>query len=148
MKKLKAFQIILIVIFILFLIFLFKPKNYTKKYDINKVSISESFNKKTKSYYFTFTYKNIVLDLLFNSSYKQHRTFIKDLKIIEDEDNFCLIPSGETFEFIPVCYDNKKSTHFTMVNKNLKEKLDDKYSNNKKKITTYKDIEIYSNDYN
>ncbi len=147
MKKLKTFQLILIVIFILFLIFLIKPKNYTQEYTINNVNITESFNKKKKSYYFAFNYKNINLDMLYNSNYKNHRTFIKDINVIEDKDNFCLIPSGDTFDFIPICYDNKKSTHYTMVNAKLKDQLDKKYFSQTKKITTYQDIEIYSNDY-
>ena len=138
----------IIIIFLLFLIFLIKPKNYTKEYNINKVSIIENFNKKDKSYYFNFKYKDITLDLLFNSSYKQHRTFIKDIKIIEDGDNFCLIPKGDTFKFYPLCYDNNKVTHFNNINDNLKEKLGSKYYPKDKKITTYKDIEIYSTDYN
>ncbi len=148
MKKLKVFQLIIVAIFILFLIFLIKPKNYTKTYNINKIAITESYNKKTKSYYFNFSYKNINLDLLFNSPYKEHRKFIKDIQIIEDNDNFCLIPKGDSFEFMPLCYDNKKNTHFSLVNNNLKEKIASKFYPNSKKITTYQDIDIYSNDYN
>ncbi len=148
MKKITTFQLILIIIFVLFLIFLLKPKNYTSKYNINKVAITESFNKKTKSYYFNFNYKDINLDILYNSAYKEHRNFIKDLKIIEDNDNFCLIPSGDNFDYVPLCYDNGKNTHYTMVNENLKEKLDKSYFSQSKKIATYKDIEIYNHDYN
>ena len=75
MKKLKLFQIILISLFLLFFIFLISSKNYQKEYEVNSIKITEEYNKDYKSYYFTFTYKDITLDYLINSKYKQQRIF-------------------------------------------------------------------------
>ncbi len=147
-NKLKLFQILLVLIFLIFLIFLLSAKNYTEKYTINNVKIEESYSKKDKYYYFTFNYNNITLDMLFNSKYKQKRSFIKDIKIVKDDnDNFCLIPKGDSFNFYPVCYDNNEQTSIYAINKDLKNKLDSKYFPKEKLITTYKDINIYNNDY-
>ncbi len=146
-NKLKIFQSSLILIFIIFVIFLFSPKNYTKKYTISNVAIKESYNKKEKYYYFTLNYNNISLDLLFESRYKQNRKFIEEIKIIKDDNNFCLIPEGKTFAFYPICYVDGKSTSYNAASSTLKNQLDSKYFPKKKVLDTYEDIQIYNNNY-
>ncbi len=147
MRKLKVFQILLVVIFLLFLIFLFLPKNYTKKYSLNNVEITESYDKTRHSYYFTFKYQNVYLDMLFNSKYKNNRKFIEDLKIVSDNNDFCLIPSGKTFQFYPVCYENNSVVHYSLIT-NLKDLLPSTLYNKPKLLKTYKDIDIYNQNYN
>lgn len=147
MKKLKIFQIVLALVFVLFFIFLFSAKNYTKEYTVNDIKVKETFNKDKKSYYFTFVYNDITLDYLVKSGYKQHRGFIDNIEVIEDDDNFCLIPKSSKFEIKPLCYQNKTITHYTHINKTLKEKLKLTTKTNKK-ISTFNDIEIYNNDHN
>ncbi len=146
--KLKIFQISLALLFLLFLIFLLSAKNYHKTYTINDIKITEEYNKKTKSYYFTFNYKDYLLDELFTSSYKQNRQFITNIEVIEDEDNnFCLVPTGDSFNFYPVCEKNNDIVSFTLAPKEIKSKLNPELYPNNKLITTYNDIEIYNNDY-
>ena len=72
-NKIKLFPIIITILFLLFLIYLFSAKNYTKEYEIKKVTIKETYNKNNNYYYFTFKYKDITLDMLFESKYKQKR---------------------------------------------------------------------------
>lgn len=146
-KKLYAFQLSFILIFIIFLITILIPKNYTKEYKVKDVTVIESYDKENKNYYFLFKYQNKTLDYLVNSNYKQHRKFIKDIKIIKDKKNFCLTIKGDNFNFIPLCYQNEQVVSFKIVNKNLKEKLDQKLFPKEKIITTYNDIEIYNQDY-
>lgn len=146
-NKLQGFQLCLIIIFILFVIFILIPKNYTKEYKVNNIIVKETYNKKDKYYYFTLTYKDITLDLLFESKYKQNRNFIKKIKVVKEDNNFCLIPSGETFNFYPVCYDNNTETSYNAVNTTLKNKLSSKYFAKNNLISTYQDINIYNNDY-
>ncbi len=147
MKKLKTFQIVLILIFILFLIFLFIPKNYQKEYVVNNIKVMESYSKDNDSYYFTFNYNNIALDYLIEQGYKQHRSLIKEIEIVEDEDNFCLIPSGSNLPFVPLCYENGTLVHYSKVSNSLKSKLPNELFLKANKIETYNDIDIYNKDY-
>lgn len=148
MKRIYIFQIICISLFLLFLIILFLPKNYSKKYTKNDIEISEAYNKKNKNYYFTFKYNDITLDYLVESNYHIERSLIKNIEVIEDENNnFCIIPSGDKLAFIPLCYQDKESIHYSLVNKDLKEQLNKDLFKNEKLIETYKDIEIYNNSY-
>lgn len=147
MKKIHVFQITLILIFLIFLIFLFTPTNYTKTYEVNKVEIKESYNKENKSYYFTFFYKDITFDYLIEDNYKHQRTFIKDINIIEDEKNFCLIPESKTYTFYPLCYQDNSIIHYSLANNKLKDKLNTKLFKKDKLLDTYKDIDIYNKDY-
>lgn len=148
MKKLKIFQITIAALFVIFLFFIFKSVNYTKEYTVNEVEIIESYDKDNDHYYFTFTYNDITIDYLYESSYKQKRNFIEKIDIIEDEDNFCLIPTGDTLEFIPLCYQDGKITYYQNVSKNLYEQIPEEYQTTKKELSeNYEDINIYNKDY-
>lgn len=148
MKKLHIFQFVYIGLFLLFLIILFLPKNYNKNYIENNVEISENYNKKTKSYYFLFSYNDIKLDYLVEESYHIERNLIKNVEIVEDaENNFCIIPSGDKLSFIPLCYQDNKQIHFHLVNEELKNKLNKNLFATAKLIDTYEDVEIYNDSY-
>ena len=148
LNKLEIFQLSLILVFLLFLIFFFSAKNYTKEYKVKEVTIKELYNKKDQAYYFTLTYNKQTLDILIKSKYKQKRTFIKDIKIVKDDDNnFCLVPTSDILAFYPICSENNKPVSYNVVSNTLKNQLDSKYFPKPKKITTYKDIEIYNQDY-
>ena len=148
MKKLKILQITIIVLLIVFAFFFFKAVDYTKEYVVDNVNIVENFDKKNKYYYFTFTYKDTTFDYLVESKYKQKRNFIESVSIIEEEDNFCLIPEGHTFEFMPLCQENNKITYYQNVSDNLLNKIPEDYLTSKKEIEeTFKDITIYNKDY-
>ena len=72
----------------------------------------------------------------------------KIVEIIEDDENFCLIPKGDSLEFIPLCIDNNKVTHYTKVNDQLKEQIPDEYLNASKELDEeYEGINIYNKDY-
>ncbi len=146
--KLKAFQIVLVVIFLLFLIFFLTPKNYTKTYNINKVAITENYDKKGKYYYFTFKYKDATLDMLIPSKYYNHRQLIKDLKLVEDNADFCLIPTGKDLNFYPLCYSNNEQISFSLASNKLKKGLDQNLFKTPELLETYNDIDIYNNDFN
>lgn len=148
MKKLKIFQITIVVLFIIFIFFFLRATDYTKEYQVNDINIKESYDKKKESYYFTFEYNDIILDYLYESNYKQKRNFINDIEIIEEDDNFCLIPKGDTLEFIPLCYNNKENTYYKNVSDNLKEQIPEEYLKTEKELKeTYEDIKIYNKDY-
>lgn len=148
MKKLKIFQITIVILLILFSFFFFKSVDYTKEYEVDNVSVKESYDKENKYYYFTFTYKDTTLDYLIESKYKQKRGFIENISIMEEETNFCLIPESNTFEFIPLCMENDEITYYKNVSANLLSKIPEEYLPKKKEIEeTYKDITIYNKDY-
>ena len=124
MKKIHIFQLVLTISFILFLIFIFMPKNYTKEYKQNGISIIETYNKKAKSYYFEIEYQEVVFDYLIENKYKQDRKFINNIKIVKDElENFCIIPESKKLNFWPICYENKKIVHYNLANEELKKQL-------------------------
>lgn len=148
MKKLKILQITIVILLIIFAFFFFKAVNYTKEYEVNNVNVKESYDKENQYYYFTFTYKDTTFDYLIESKYKQKRAFIENVSIIEEEDNFCIIPEGHTFEFIPLCKNNNKITYYKNVSDNLLNKIPEDYLTSQKEIEeTYKDITIYNKDY-
>jgi hypothetical protein len=147
MKKLKLFQIILISLFLLFFIFLISSKNYQKEYEVNSIKITEEYNKDYKSYYFTFTYKDITLDYLINSKYKQQRNFVQEIAIVTDENNFCLVPESKELNFIPLCFQDNNIVHYTYTNKKLKDQLPNELFKSKNKIESFNDLDIYNKDY-
>ena len=148
MRRLKIFQITLILLFIIFIIFFFRAVNYTKEYVVSDVNISESYDKDHDYYYFTFTYNDKTLDYLYESSYKHNRNFIEEINIIEDEDNFCLIPEGNTLEFIPLCIEDDIVTYYKNVNNNLKEQIPEEYLKEEKELNdSFNDITIYNRDF-
>ncbi len=147
-RKLRIFQISLLILFLAFLYFLLKAKDYTKEYTVNDVLITESYRKDSDSYYFTFTYNDITFDYLYESNYKQKRNFIIDLTIKEGEGDYCLIPSGDALEFIPLCASGDNIIHYTKVNDNLKAQIPQEYFSNEKEINdTYNSLNIYNRDY-
>ena len=148
MKKLKIFQITLIVIFIAFILFLFRDVNYTKEYQVSDVFVTEEYNKDSDYYYFTLTYNDYTLDYLYESNYKQKRTFINKIELIEDENNFCLIPEGDTLEFIPLCVQDNEITYYKNVNESLRSMIPDEYLKEEKELSeNYEDINISNRDY-
>lgn len=144
--KVLIFQLTLIILFILFILFLFIPKNYVKTYDVKNIAVTESYNKKQKSYYFTFKYKDITLDYLLKTSYTQNRTLITDIEIFEDNNNFCLVPKSNKYKLIPLCYKDNTIVHYNEAGENLQNHFSD-YLKNTSKKDSYNDIEIYNKDY-
>ena len=45
MKKLKILQITIVILLIIFVFFFFRAVDYTKEYEVDNVSVVESFNK-------------------------------------------------------------------------------------------------------
>ena len=148
MKKLKILQITIVALFIIFIFFFFRAVDYTKEYTVDEVKISESYDKENKSYYFTLEYQDVVLDYLYESSYKHNRTLIEKVDIIEDENNFCLIPSGSIIEWIPLCVEEGKNTYYKNVNENLLSQIPKEFLKEEKELDEeYEDITIYNRDY-
>ena len=148
MKKLKIFQLTIIVLFAIFIFFFFKPVDYTKEYVVDEIKINESYDKDNDYYYFTLTYNDYTLDYLYESNYKHNRTFIESIEIIEDDDNFCLIPSGNTIEFIPLCVDNDSITYYKKVTERLLENIPEEYlQEEKERNESVDDITIYNDSY-
>jgi len=149
-KKIKLSILIgiLVISFILFLFFLTSAKNYHKEYAINDIKINESFDKKTKAYSFSFNYKDITLDYLVSSKYKQARKLIKDVKVIENENDFCLVPSSDTLKTMPICYQDGKQVFYSLVKDEIKKDLGEEYQTKEfTKKATYEEIDIYNTDY-
>lgn len=149
MKKLKLRVLILVLIlsFLIFIIFLKSSKDYTKEYEIDKIAIKESYKKDSNAYEFTFKYKDTELSYLIEEKYKNDRGLVNKIKIIEKEEAFCLLIKSDKFKFQPLCSESKKQVHYTLVNKELKEKFPKEYQLKEKDAETiYNDIKIYNAD--
>lgn len=146
-KKLLFMQLGFGLIFIIFILFLILPKSYTQKYKIDNVEIIENYNKKTKTYYFTFKKDNKELDFLSEVKYSNDRKLISKVNVYEDNDNFCLVPVSEKIDFKPICVQEDKIVHYSLVNDNLKSYISKFLPKENKLIETWESYEIYNNEY-
>lgn len=146
-KKLRFLQLSLIIIFLFFVLFLLLPKNYTKKYSVDNIEVVEKYNKKNKTYYFTFKKNDKILDFLSESKYSNDRKLISKIEVFEDRDNFCLVPNSKKINFVPVCMQSNENVHFSLVNDELKSKISKYLKPENKLIENYQSYEIYNNKY-
>lgn len=146
-KKLLFMQLGFGLIFIIFILFLILPKNYTQKYKIDNIEITENYNKKTKTYYFTFKRDGKELDFLSEVKYSNDRKLISKVNVYEDNDNFCLVPVSEKIDFKPICVQEDKIIHYSLVNDNLKSYISKFLPKENKLIETWESYEIYNNEY-
>lgn len=91
MKKLYLLIALILSFFIIFLIILYIPKNYKINYEINKVNINESYDKKIKNYQLNLKYNNVNYPLIVNKEYTKNRKLIKSINIISEDKYVCLI---------------------------------------------------------
>jgi len=112
MKKLIILISVIIIFFIFFLYMYFSPRDYEKKYELDKVKITEKYNKENKYYYFNFEYKEKNFEYVTTEKYTTKRGLINNVEIVKERDIVCLIPKSEYFETYPLCYkDDKPITH-------------------------------------
>lgn len=149
-KKIKLGILIgvLVISFIMFLVFLTSAKNYHKEYTINDIKINESFDKKVKAYTFTFNYQDTTLEYLISSSYRQARGLIKDIKVIEDENDFCLVPESDYLKTMPICYQDNQQVFYSLAKDQLQASFAEEYQAKEYSLkTSYEDIDIYNDTY-
>lgn len=146
-NKLRLLQGSLILVFIIFLLFLLLPKNYTKNYSVDNIEIEERYNKKEKMYYFTFKKNDLTLDFLSETKYSNDRKLISKIEVIEDNNNFCLIPRSKKINFVPICRQDDINIHFSLVNDKLKEGIVKYINTENKLIDTWETYEIYNDQF-
>jgi len=137
MKKLIILISVIITFFVFFLYMYFSPRDYQKQYKIDKINITEKYNKKNKYYYFNFEYKNKNFEYVSERKYTTKRGLINDINIKKDKEVLCIIPKSEYFDTYPLCYKDNEQISYTMTPFTFE---------HKKKVATiadqYKDITI------
>ena len=146
MKKLYIMIFIILSLVITFVIFTSTPKDYQVNYTINKVDITEKYQKATNDYHFILKYKNIEYPYIIKTEYSKKRKLITDVKIIEDKKDTCLTILSKNNKQT-LCSDKKGLKDYHLINddlygKNFKSKKEEKV------IKTYEKINIYNNTYN
>ncbi len=145
-KKLRLLQVSFILIFFVFLLFLILPKNYTKKYKINDFEVTEKYIKKNKVYYFIFKKGDKEFDFLSESKYTNDRKLVSKIDLFKDEkENFCFIPQSKKIDFQPICMQDNKNIHYSLVNEGLKSNISKYMKMENKLIETWESYEIYNN---
>ncbi|MBQ6687108.1 MAG: hypothetical protein IJN03_01125 [Bacilli bacterium] len=143
MKKLIILIAVIIIFFVFFLFMYFSPRNYEKKYEINKVEITEKYNKEKQYYYFNLKYEDKELEYAYKSKYLTKRGLIKDVEILEEKDTTCLEFESKYLEPYPLCYKDNKQVSYNLTDINF-DSFIKKY---KEEDKSYKDINInYLND--
>ncbi len=113
MKKHYIFIIALLLLFLLFLYFYLKPNNYTIDYQIDKVKISENYNKKEKAYYFTLNYNGKNYKVISTSKYVHKRKLIENIDIKEQNQLTCFDIKSEYLDFYPICINENNNEYYS-----------------------------------
>lgn len=117
MKKLVVFISSIIIIFGLFLYFYFHSYSYTLEYVVDDVDVKEIYNKEKGYYQFVFTYEGNDYSIITMESYTTKRNFIDEIKLEENEDYLCLVPSSSKLDVYPVCKNNEGLVSYPFLNK-------------------------------
>ena len=137
MKKLIILISVIIIFFIFFLYMYFSPRNYEKEYKVDKVLVTEKYNKENSYYYFKLKYQEKTYEYATTDKYTTKRGLIKNIKIKKDKKSVCLVPSSTYVITYPLCYKGDKQVVYTLTDKNF---------DHKKEVKTiaeqYKDITI------
>ena len=114
---------LLVFAFSFFLYIYLIPRNYTLKYQVNDLEIIEKYNKKYKKYYFEIDKK---YNFVSSFKYSTKRKLINNITVIDN----CIIPEFKAGKIGEMCFvDGYQEV---------------KGIENTKKITTYKDVNIYN----
>jgi len=140
MKKLIILISVIISFFIFFLFMYFTPRDYEKKYKVDKVEIAEKYNKEKKYYFLNFQYSGKVFEYATSDKYINKRGLISGVEVIKKEDILCLVPKSKSLTTYPLCYKGNEAVDYNLVDINFK------YFKNKINETdeTYKDIKVNS----
>lgn len=141
MKKQRIFITIITILIIIYIIILKIPKNYEIDYIVNKVKINEKYDKKTKIYNYVLIYQNNEYPIFVEGKYQTKQKHIKDIQIIEDNENTCLnIDLKNTIKVI--CKNENELIDYRLISEEL-------YTNNYEQTientlkSTYENISIY-----
>lgn len=125
MKKLVVLISLLICVFSLFLFFYLRAHDYELEYELNDVSIRETFNKKDNYYQFTFKYEKEEYSIISFDKYTNKRKLISDIEVKEENGLVCLIPESKTISAYTVCSKDKELISYNYDDSIKKEKIDE-----------------------
>lgn len=144
MKKKKLLFLLEVVSLLLFfiitlIVFIRRPKNYNVTYDINNISVEETFNKAHQYYEFKVTKDDIPYSFIYKSQFLHKKKLIDEIKF--DETNKCLFLKSDYIGIEPICYDDSSYISYDLI----ENKDDEFYKIDKTKIEKdeFKNIDIY-----
>ena len=140
-KEVKYVILLLVIVLTIIIIFnLFKSKSYSVEYSKSGIDISENYLKEEKSYYFELIHNKIKYTFISKQEYINDSKLIKDINIVEDDDEVCLIIESEYITSYPLCSKNKELIDYHLVSEKLKEEINDfikPISYSEKKLNNY-----------
>lgn len=145
MKKIIIFTICILIIIIIYIYLLILPKNYKVDYIINKVKITEKYNKENAEYFFELNYEKQDYPIIIKKQYEHSRKLINDVKIIKDKEDTCLkVKISNDIKII--CRDSEGLKDYRLINDKLYiENFKNKTS--EKELEKYNNISVYSKEY-
>ena len=128
MKRLYVLITVLIILLVFYVIFLFIPRSYTVKYFVDKVTVTEIFDKETSYYTFEFYDGNNRYSTSFDNKYISGKKIVNHINVVDN----CITPSSKSITFYTMCKNNDVQV--------LKSYNDNVYNT---VIDTYNGINIY-----
>ncbi len=117
-KKLYIFIIVLLSFFLFFLYTILKPYNYNKKYKVNDFSIEEQYDKNKKEYFFYIKYNDLIYPFVIPNKYVIKRELINNIKILNINEDICILPESDKLNFYPICSSNNNLYSYNLNNSN------------------------------
>lgn len=106
MKKHVVLVVALIVLFSIFIYFYLRKSSYELEYNIDDLTVTESYNKDKNAYYFSIDYDNKTYELISLDKYTNKRKLIDDIKVTQNEDETCLEFTTTDVNLYNICSDN------------------------------------------
>lgn len=126
MKKYICLSIIVLSLFIVYLFIYFLPRNYEIVYTVDNFNIKEKHNKINKYYFYEISDKDNNFEYSFYSKYYVKRKRLTNIKVIDNKDYYCIVPSIMEEKSVPLCIKDKQVMDYYLID----DEEINKYKNN------------------
>lgn len=138
MKRLMFFLVFVVIIIGIYAFYIHSARDYSIKYEVDDFEVEESYDKDNKKYTFTIVRDDYEFHFAYETDYSNERKLIDKIKVKESDDYLCVKPSIERIKTDYICYDGE----YKVISL-----LSDEAKDEEKKINTYKNVNIYADDY-
>lgn len=144
MKKI-IFSIIIFIILVSYFLVIYMPKDYITNYMVTDFNIIEKYDSKKRIIHFNIVKDENKYNLSLKMNYTQRRHLIKDVEYIFEDNISCVLPIIENKKTYPLCKEDDKNIHFSLVNNdNIQNFIDKHYKfTNNDAGKEYENIEIF-----
>lgn len=121
MKNKIILCIIILLIIICLVIFINRPKNYSLKYNLDGFEILENYYKESNTYYFKAEIGDKYFEISVNSKYQYTKHLINKIKIIDEDELYCLYMQSDKIKTFPTCISNDKRIFYVSLDRSDKD---------------------------